>query len=100
MISQPFEFTRPQRRSLELLDRITELFDLPGAISNKADIDVGAVLDAIRAEFPQVQDFERDFPSLCFALATGVGKTRLMGAFIPICTGFMESQTFLSLLRT
>ena len=26
--------------------------------------------------------FERDFPSLCFALATGVGKTRLMGAFI------------------
>src|ERR1700736_2643412 len=29
-----------------------------------------------------VTDFERDFPSLCFALATGVGKTRLMGAFI------------------
>ncbi len=28
------------------------------------------------------RDFERDFPSLCFALATGVGKTRLMGAFI------------------
>ncbi|MFQ5788267.1 MAG: DEAD/DEAH box helicase, partial [Thermodesulfobacteriota bacterium] len=25
---------------------------------------------------------ERDFPSLCFALATGVGKTRLMGAFV------------------
>ena len=22
--------------------------------------------------------FERDFPSLCFALATGVGKTRLV----------------------
>ena len=27
-------------------------------------------------------DFEREFPSLCFALATGVGETRLMGAFI------------------
>ena len=37
---------------------------------------------AIRSEFPSVTDFERDFPSLCFALATGVGKTRLMGAFI------------------
>ena len=37
---------------------------------------------AIRAEFPSVTDFEREFPSLCFALATGVGKTRLMGAFI------------------
>ncbi len=30
-------------------------------------------------------DFERDFPSLCFALATGVGKTRLMGASSAIC---------------
>lgn len=27
-------------------------------------------------------DLDREFPSLCFALATGVGKTRLMGAFI------------------
>ena len=36
----------------------------------------------IRSEFPTVSDFEREFPSLCFALATGVGKTRLMGAFI------------------
>ena len=26
--------------------------------------------------------FERDFPLLCFALATGVGKTRLMGSMI------------------
>ena len=41
-----------------------------------------SVLEAIRSEFPSVADFERDFPSLCFALATGVGKTRLMGAFI------------------
>ena len=39
-------------------------------------------LETIKSEFPTVEDFERDFPSLCFALATGVGKTRLMGAFI------------------
>ena len=39
-------------------------------------------LETIKSEFPSVEDFERDFPSLCFALATGVGKTRLMGAFI------------------
>jgi len=43
---------------------------------------VEAALAAIRSEFPTVADFEREFPSLCFALATGVGKTRLMGAFI------------------
>jgi type III restriction enzyme len=44
--------------------------------------DVEAALAAIRREFPTVLDFEREFPSLCFALATGVGKTRLMGAFV------------------
>ncbi|MEO5829746.1 MAG: DEAD/DEAH box helicase family protein [Rhodanobacter sp.] len=40
------------------------------------------MLATLRAEFATLEDFERDFPSLCFALATGVGKTRLMGAFI------------------
>lgn len=66
----------PQRRSLEILDRITEITP-PGK-----DVDLAAVLEIIHSEFPSVTDFERDFPSLCFALATGVGKTRLMGAFI------------------
>lgn len=44
--------------------------------------DLQTALATIRSEFPMVTDFEREFPSLCFALATGVGKTRLMGAFI------------------
>jgi type III restriction enzyme len=66
----------PQRRALELLDRVTEI------APPKKDADVAAALEAIRREFPSVADFEREFPSLCFALATGVGKTRLMGAFI------------------
>jgi type III restriction enzyme len=48
----------------------------------KKGIDLNAALAAIRTEFPTVTDFEREFPSMCFALATGVGKTRLMGAFI------------------
>ena len=46
------------------------------------DRDVAAVLNTLKAEFSTLEDFEREFPSLCFALATGVGKTRLMGAFI------------------
>lgn len=66
----------PQRRSLEILDRITEI------VPTHKGADIAAALDAIRGEFPSVTDFEREFPSLCFALATGVGKTRLMGAFI------------------
>jgi len=42
-----------------------------------------SILATLMAQFPTLEDFEkRDFPSLCFSLATGVGKTRLMGAFI------------------
>ncbi len=66
----------PQRRSLEILHRVTEI------ISLKKGADREAALSAIRSEFPTVAEFEREFASLCFALATGVGKTRLMGAFI------------------
>ncbi|MBK9942372.1 MAG: DEAD/DEAH box helicase family protein [Kouleothrix sp.] len=66
----------PQRRSLEILDRITEL------APPKERIDAAVLLEAMRQEFPSLSDFEREFPSICFALATGVGKTRLMGAFI------------------
>jgi type III restriction enzyme len=66
----------PQRRSLEILDRVTEVIPL------RKDADRQSALEVIRDEFPTVTDFEREFPSLCFALATGVGKTRLMGAFI------------------
>src|SRR5437879_2437410 len=67
---------KPQRDSLEILDRITEIVP-----PNKA-ADLAAALEIIRSEYPTVTDFEREFLSLCFALATGVGKTRLMGAFI------------------
>ena len=66
----------PQRRSLEILDRICEIAD------PKKGADAQAILKVIQSEFPTVKDFEREFPSLCFALATGVGKTRLMGAFV------------------
>ena len=66
----------PQRESLAILDRVTEI------VPPKKGADIAAALAAIKSEFPTVTDFERDFPSLCFALATGVGKTRLMGAFI------------------
>src|SRR5581483_4309978 len=75
-ISQRLSLRTPQRHSLEILDRIFEITDL------KKETNLSAVLDTIKKEFPSVSDFEREFPSLCFALATGVGKTRLMGAFI------------------
>ena len=73
---------QPQRDSLEILDRVSELVALDRLVSGREEIDLAAALKTIQAEFSSVTDFERNFPSLCFALATGVGKTRLMGAFI------------------
>lgn len=69
----------PQAESLEKLAHAIQA--VPGLLSHD-DRDVAAALATLKAEFPTLEDFEREFPSLCFALATGVGKTRLMGAFI------------------
>ncbi|MEX0642707.1 MAG: DEAD/DEAH box helicase family protein [Pirellulales bacterium] len=75
-ISNRLSLRPPQRESLEILARVCEI------VSLAKDADAAAALEAIKSEFATVEEFERDFPSLCFALATGVGKTRLMGAFI------------------
>ncbi len=75
-ISNRLSLRPPQRESLEILARVCEIV----ALAKDADPDVA--LEAIKSEFRTVEEFEREFPSLCFALATGVGKTRLMGAFI------------------
>jgi type III restriction enzyme len=68
----------PQAESLARLVRALDA--APEMLDHQRD--VAAILSTLQAEFPTLEDFERDFPSLCFALATGVGKTRLMGAFI------------------
>lgn len=74
-ISQRLSLRSPQEQSLAILADVVSKSDL------SKDVDLKAALDTIQAGYPSVTDFERDFPSLCFALATGVGKTRLMGAF-------------------
>ncbi|MDR1085884.1 MAG: DEAD/DEAH box helicase family protein [Deltaproteobacteria bacterium] len=75
-IERCLSLRRPQSEALGILAEVAELLPL----SKKPDL--VRDLAAITERFPTVDDFERGFPSLCFALATGVGKTRLMGAFI------------------
>jgi type III restriction enzyme len=82
MISNRLSLRDPQRVSLDILAQLCDILPLqkPGSPEELA-----ASLAAVKAQFPQntsFTDFEREFPSLCFAIATGVGKTRLMGAFI------------------
>lgn len=67
-----------QRESLEALQQA--IVATPDILHPKRD--TASMLEILKSEFPKLSDFEREFPSLCFALATGVGKTRLMGAFI------------------
>jgi type III restriction enzyme len=76
----------PQTESLEILAEIADILPL------KKDADLATEQEKIltytgdlAAENGSARvftDFERNFPCVCFALATGVGKTRLMGAFI------------------
>lgn len=75
-ISNRMSLRQPQAESLAILHDICERLDLD------KDQDLAEALKRVQEAHPQVTDFERTFPSLCFALATGVGKTRLMGAFI------------------
>ncbi len=73
-ISQRLSLRKPQEVSLHILDHICKLMEQNDSPES--------LLQAIQEVYPDVTSFDRTFPSLCFALATGVGKTRLMGAFI------------------
>jgi len=66
----------PQEKGLHILS------DLADQLHFKKNADLNTELEKVKAAYPTCTDFERNFPSICFSLATGVGKTRLMGAFI------------------
>jgi len=74
----------PQRESLEALKTAIDSTVVENVLSEllNHNHDVPSLLEILKSQFPKLEDFEREFPSMCFALATGVGKTRLMGAFI------------------
>lgn len=75
----------------EALRRLADVLD---RLHPAKDADEVAALAAVNAQYPSVTDFERNFTSLCFALATGVGKTRLMGAFITYLYETGRSKNF------
>lgn len=75
-IKNRLSLRKPQEEALNILADITAL--LPLTKQN----DVEKEIAAIREKYPTFKEFERNFPNICFALATGVGKTRLMGAFV------------------
>lgn len=75
-ISGVMSLRKPQTTSLKILEKIVDTVNLHKGMN------LQSTLGTVRSLYPICTDFEREFMSLTFALATGVGKTRLMGAFI------------------
>lgn len=75
-ISGVMSLRKPQAESLKILDKIM------GSVNLAKNADLNSNLSIVNSLYPIFSSFEREFMSLTFALATGVGKTRLMGAFI------------------
>jgi type III restriction enzyme len=75
-IKQRLSLRDPLKESLDIVAGLADLLEL------KKGVDLVAELEKVQALYPSCRNFEREFPSLCFSIATGVGKTRLMGACI------------------
>ena len=75
-ISGVMSLRKPQEKSLKILEEVMTTLNI------KKDMNLKVALGCVHSMSPICSNFERDFMSLTFALATGVGKTRLMGAFI------------------
>ena len=83
-IRQRLSLRKPLAKALELTARLTDKLSLqkPPTDPDMLEMYITAELAKVRSIVPTVKGFDRDFPSLAFSIATGIGKTRLMGAII------------------
>jgi len=75
-IKQRLSLRKPLQEALDILTQLAAELEL------SKEVDLKTELEKVQALYPTCTDFEREFPSICFSIATGVGKTRLMGACI------------------
>jgi type III restriction enzyme len=75
-IKQRLSLREPLQKALDIVAQLADTLPL------QKEADLSAALEIIKAAYPTCTDFEREFPSLAFSIATGVGKTRLMGACV------------------
>lgn len=81
-INQRLSLRKPLGEALEMVERITDVMPLEKPDVNDLQRFLVKKLAEVQGVCPQCADFERDFPSLSFSIATGIGKTRLMAAII------------------
>ena len=89
-IASRMSLRTPLVNSLKILEDFFKKIDV------SKDIDLSEALHTIHSKYPTLTSFEHDFLSLTFAIATGVGKTRLMGAFITYLYTQYNIKNFLS----
>lgn len=85
---------------LSLREPLQEALDIVAQLSNDLSLNkvpdneeealvfLKSELDKVKNSFTTCTSFQRDFPSVAFSIATGVGKTRLMGA----CVSYLYLQ--------
>jgi len=78
-IKQRLSLRLPLAEALEISAQIADQVPLKKA---KRNTSLQEHLQAIKNLYPSCTDFQRAFPSITHNIATGVGKTRLMGAII------------------
>ncbi len=83
-IRQRLSLRKPLAKALELTALLIDKLSLtkPPTDPDMLEMFITAELAKVKSIVPTVQGFDRDFPSLAFSIATGIGKTRLMGAII------------------
>jgi len=75
-LSNTMSLRDPLKQGLEVLDNLLNQFDILGLTELKEKETI------VKQNYSLFEEFERSFPSVCFSIATGIGKTRLMGAFV------------------
>lgn len=75
-IKQRLSLREPLQDALDIVAKLADELEM------KKEVNLMDEMEKVKSQFPTCTDFEREFPSIAFSIATGVGKTRLMGAII------------------
>lgn len=82
-IKQRLSLREPLAEALEVVAKLTDKLALKrSAAEEEYEAYLKEQLKVAQEVCPFCKNFERDFPSFAFSIATGIGKTRLMGACI------------------
>ena len=81
-IKQRLSLREPLGKALDVVVKLTDELSLKKTTPEENEAFIKDELAKAQSVCPLCKDFERDFPSFAFSIATGIGKTRLMGACI------------------